>query len=80
MGRQILARGVSLTRQKGEITLVFLDPHELTSQNGAMQFLGTSTVSREDFPQFVDTFTANDWPSQLINDEKCKTPSTIGED
>jgi len=63
-----------------QVTVVFSDPHGLASQNGVMHFLGTSTVSREDFPQFLDALTLADWPTQLINDEKCKTPSMIGED
>ena len=63
-----------------QVTVVFSDPHGLASQSGVMHFLGTSTVSRGDFPQFLDALTLADWPTQLINDEKCKTPSTIGED
>ena len=63
-----------------QVTVVFSDPHGLASQSGVMHFLGTSTVSREDFPQFLDALTLADWPTQLINDEKCKTPSMIGED
>jgi hypothetical protein len=63
-----------------QVTVVFSDPHGLASQSGVMHFLGTSTVSREDFPQFLDVLTLADWPTQLINDEKCKTPSMIGED
>lgn len=63
-----------------QLTVVFSDPHRGASQSGVMHFSGTSTVSREDFPQFLDALTSADWPTQLINDEKCKTPSTIGED
>ena len=63
-----------------QVTVVFSDPHGLASQSGVMHFSGTSTVSREDFPQFLDVLTSADWPTQLINDEKCKMPSTIGED
>jgi hypothetical protein len=63
-----------------QVTVVFSDPHRLAFQSGVMHFSGTSTVSREDFPQFLDTLTLADWPTQLINDEKCKTPASIGED
>lgn len=63
-----------------QVTLVFSDPPQLTSQNGAMHLSGTSTIGREDFPQLLDAITLNNWPSQLINDEKCQDPSTIGED
>jgi hypothetical protein len=67
----------TVTRQ---ITLTFSGRRRLDSQNGAMNFLGTSAVSREDFPQFLDAIALDDWPSQLINDHKCINPSTIGED
>jgi hypothetical protein len=63
-----------------QVTVVFSDAHAPASQSGVMHFSGTSTVSREDFPQFLDALTSVDWPTQLINDEKCKIPSTIGED
>jgi len=63
-----------------QVTVVFSDPRRLGSQSGVLHFSGTSTVSREEFPQFLDALTSADWPTQLINDEKCKTPSTIGED
>jgi len=63
-----------------QITLIFSDPHQVPTQNGAMRFSGSSTVSREDFPDLMDAIAVDDWPSQLINDEKCESPSTIGED
>jgi hypothetical protein len=63
-----------------QITLTFSDPHQAASQDGAINFSGRSTVSREDLPDLLDAITLDDWPSQLINDEKCEDPSTIGED
>ena len=63
-----------------QITLIFSDPRQVPSQTGAMHFSGWSTVSREDFPVLLDAIALDDWPSQLINDEKCENPSTIGED
>jgi hypothetical protein len=63
-----------------QITLIFSDPRQVLSQNGAMHFSGRSTVSRENFPDLLDAIALDDWPSQLINDEKCENPSTIGED
>jgi hypothetical protein len=63
-----------------QITLIFSDPHQVPTQNGAMHFSGSSTVCREDFPDLMDAIAVDDWPSQLINDEKCESPSTIGED
>jgi polyisoprenoid-binding protein YceI len=61
-----------------QITLVFSDPRQV--KNGAMQFSGRSTVSREDFPSLLDAIALDNWPGQLINDEKCENPSTVGED
>jgi hypothetical protein len=63
-----------------QITLVFSDPRRVASEAGTMRFSGTSTVVREDFPQLVDAITTDVWPCQVINDEKCTGPSTIGED
>jgi hypothetical protein len=63
-----------------EITLIFSDPRQVPSQDGALHFSGRSTVVREDFPDLLDAIALDDWPSQLINDEKCENPSTIGED
>lgn len=63
-----------------QITLIFSDPHQVPTQNGAMHFSGSSPVSGEDFPDLMDAIAIDDWPSQLINDEKCESPSTIGED
>jgi hypothetical protein len=37
-------------------------------------------VVREEFPQLLDAITVDAWPSQLINDQKCTSPSPIGED
>jgi hypothetical protein len=62
------------------VTLVFSDPHKQSSHDGAMELSGTTSVSRENFPQFVDAVTAGDWPTTLVNDEKCEQPSTIGDD
>jgi hypothetical protein len=63
-----------------QITLTFSDPRQVPSQTGAMHFSGWSTVIREDFPDLLDAIALDDWPSQLINDERCESPSTIGED
>jgi hypothetical protein len=60
-----------------QITLIFSDPRQVPFQTGAMHFSGRSTVIREDL---LDAIALDDWPSQLINDEKCENPSTIGED
>ena len=62
-----------------QITLIFSDPRQVPSQTGAMHFSGWSTVVREDFPDLLDAIALDDWRSQLINDERCENPSTIGE-
>jgi hypothetical protein len=62
-----------------EITLVFSDPRQNAARNRTMHFLGTSSVNREDFPQSLDALTLDDWPTILVNDEKCVVPS-LGED
>src|ERR1700756_4758856 len=63
-----------------QITLIFSGPRQVPSQIGAMHFSGRSTVSREDSPDLLDAIASDEWPSQLINDEKCENPATIGED
>jgi hypothetical protein len=63
-----------------QITLIFSDPRLAPSQTGALHFSGRSTVIREDFQDLLDAIALDDWPSRLINDEKCENPSTIGED
>jgi hypothetical protein len=63
-----------------EITLTFSNPRQIPSQTAAMQFSGRSTVIREDFPDLLDAIALDSWPHELINDEKCENPATIGED
>ena len=62
-----------------QITFIFSDPRQVPSQTGAMHFSGRSTVIREVFPDLLDAIALDDWRSQLINDERCENPSTIGE-
>jgi hypothetical protein len=49
-------------------------------QNGTMHFSGSTLVSREAFPQLVDTLRQDSWPTTLVNDQKCVVPSATGED
>jgi hypothetical protein len=73
--------GDSVTRTESrQATLVFSDPGQNPVHNGVMRFVGNTYVSREHFPQLLDALTLDDWPPQLVNDEKCAAPSTIGED
>ena len=63
-----------------EITLVFPDPPPNRSSAAVMHLSGTGSVSRENFPQLAQSIALDHWPTQLVNDEKCIAPSTIGED
>lgn len=67
----------SETRQ---VKLVFSDTPLRQAHNGSMELSGSISVNREDFPQFQGALTLDDWPTQLVNDEVCTAPSTIGED
>jgi polyisoprenoid-binding protein YceI len=63
-----------------QITLVFSDSPQSAAHVGTIQLSGKTSVSREAFPQLLDALTLDDWPTQLVNDEKCEVPSTVGED
>jgi len=63
-----------------QITFVFSTSREFSAHDDVIRWSGMGIVSRETFPQFVDAITLDDWPSFLINDEKCTVPSTIAED
>jgi hypothetical protein len=63
-----------------EIALAFDDPDEFFAHHGMMALSGTTSASREGFPQLLDALTLDDWPTVLVNDEKCEEPPTIGED
>jgi hypothetical protein len=64
-----------------QITLVFSDPrHSAASDDGVMQLSGTSSVSRETFPELVDGLTPGNWPTMLVDDKRCELPSTFGDD
>lgn len=62
------------------ITLVLSDPGRVPSPNSPANVSGSFSVHREDFSQLVDALELDDWPTQLINNEKCENPPTIGED
>jgi hypothetical protein len=63
-----------------EITLAFSNPRQSAKSNGVMQLTGTTSVMREEFPQLLYALTQDPWPTNLVNDEKCEAPSTIGDD
>jgi polyisoprenoid-binding protein YceI len=63
-----------------QITLVFSDPRRSAARDGVMQLSGTSSVSRETFPELVGGLAPGNWPTMLVDDEKCESPSTFGDD
>ncbi len=63
-----------------EIALVFPGASLPAAQNGAMQLLATTSVSREGFPQLLAALALNNWPSMVVEDEKCRMPSKVGTD
>jgi len=60
------------------VTLVFIP--ERRSAAGAETLSASVTFSREGFPELVEALSSGAWPAQLVNDVKCSTPSTVGED
>jgi hypothetical protein len=63
-----------------QIALAFDDPRGFLAPHGMMPLAGTTSVIREDFPQLLDALTLDDWPTVLVNDEKCEAAPTISED
>jgi hypothetical protein len=63
-----------------EVTLVFPVTSLPAAQNGAIQLSASTTVGREAFPQLLSALEPGNWPSVVVEDENCTTPSTAGED
>ncbi|MGO8793817.1 MAG: hypothetical protein ACLQLC_03255 [Candidatus Sulfotelmatobacter sp.] len=63
-----------------QVAFVFSDIRPRLTDDGAMELGGRVSVNREDFPELQESLTLDDWPTQLVNDEKCTAPPTIGED
>jgi hypothetical protein len=63
-----------------EVTLVFPVTSLPAAQNGALHLSVSTTVSREAFPQLLSALEAGNWPTVVVEDENCTTPSTVGED
>ena len=63
-----------------QIALVFSDPRQFVAQNRTVEFSGTTSMSREVFPQLVDALTPGNWPTMLVDDERCQVPSTVDDD
>jgi len=63
-----------------QIALAFDDPREFLAHHAMMPLSGTTSTTREDFPQLLNALTLDGWPTVLVNDKKCEAPPTIGED
>jgi polyisoprenoid-binding protein YceI len=61
-----------------EATFVF-DLSTPSGQKGELQALGSTSVSRENFPELVKVVVSTDWPP-VVMDEKCQNPSGGTED
>jgi polyisoprenoid-binding protein YceI len=69
-----------LHRVSREATFVFDFPGAATnSHEGEMLAVGTTRVSREDFPQLLKTVVATYWPP-VVQDKNCQIPAGFGED
>jgi hypothetical protein len=61
-------------RTSHEVTFIFDVPAATENeQKGGIQVSGSTTVSRENFPQMVSTAISTYWPP-LIQDENCELP------
>ncbi len=63
-----------------QVSLAFDDARGFLAHHGMTPLAATTSVIREDFPQLLDALTLDDWPTVLVNDEKCEAPPTVGED
>lgn len=61
-----------------EITLVFPAASLPAAQNGAMQLSATTNISRERFPQLLAALAQGNWPTQVVEDERCATVQSGG--
>jgi hypothetical protein len=63
-----------------EVTLVFPGASLPTAQNGAMELVAMMNATRESFPEIMAALALGNWPRMIGEDEKCKTPSNVGND
>jgi hypothetical protein len=49
------------------------------AKGNTAEWLGSSTTIGEDFPQLLNVVSSTNWPT-FVADEKCTTPSSVGED
>jgi hypothetical protein len=63
-----------------EVTLLLQGASIPAAQNGQLELVGTISVSRERFPQLMAALAFGNWPSMVVEDEKCDTPTKVGTD
>lgn len=63
-----------------EVTLLLPSAIRPAVQSGAMQLSASINVSRERFPQLLAALRPGNWPSMVLEGEKCTMPSSVGED
>ena len=63
-----------------EVSLILPSANLPAAQNGAMELQASANISRERFPQLLSLLAAGNWPNEVVEDEHCTMPSTIGED
>ena len=58
-----------------------LDPAsgQISGKGGVFEASGSTSVTREAFPQMLKAVTTTYWPP-LVQDEKCQTPANVSED
>jgi hypothetical protein len=52
---------------------------QISGKAGVLQASGSTSVTREGFPQMLKAVTTTYWPP-LVQDEKCQTPANVSED
>jgi len=56
-----------------EVTLIFPAASLPAAHDGTMQLSATTNISRERFPQLLAALAQGNWPSMVVQDEKCTT-------
>jgi hypothetical protein len=61
-----------------EVTFVFPSAAQPAAQNGTMQLSAVTNISRERFPQLMAALAPGNWPTVVVEDEKCTATYTGG--
>jgi polyisoprenoid-binding protein YceI len=63
-----------------EVTLVFPGAGLPADQNAEIRLSASTSIDREDFPQFFAELQSSNTPGVVVDNENCTIPSTVGED